>query len=626
MNNPELRQTIDRLIVNGDSRAASRLLTDLCTSDNAPASSSFVVHRYEQLRHELRLQPYRLAILRSFTVEPLVPMIRAAAFGAGLDLSVHLSDFNSYVQEIVDSQSSLYRFAPDAVFLAVQTRDIAPELWRDFADLDEAQVRAVIDRVTSDCRNWISNFRRYSNAHLVVHTFEEPEQPSSGLLDCQTTESQTGAIEHINRELRKIAGQYSGVYVLDYDALIARHGRATWHDERKWITVRMPMATNSLNVMAKEWLRFLHPLAGKVAKALVVDLDNTLWGGVVGEEGLSGIKLGSEYPGAAFRDVQRALLDLHQRGILLAICSKNNEDDAMEVLQRHPGMLLKPSDFASIRLNWEEKATNLVDIARELNIGVDALAFLDDNPIERAQVRSRLPEVHVIDLPAEPIRFARFVRECPLFERLTLSKEDKQRGAMYQAQQERERLEHNVTSREDFFRSLEQEAEIAPLTGSSAGRIAQLTTKTNQFNLTTKRYAEQQIFDLVASGSECFSLRVRDRFGDNGIVGVAITRCAGEACEIDTFLLSCRVIGRTVETAFLSFLVQHASKQGAKWMQGWFRQTAKNAPAKDFFPNHGFKLLRQQDGGDLWSLDLSTHSIYCPEWIKLNVINGDKQR
>ncbi|PYX89681.1 MAG: hypothetical protein DMG68_04305, partial [Acidobacteria bacterium] len=194
---------------------------------------------------------------------------------------------------------------------------------------------------------------------------------------------------------------------------------------------------------AQEWLRFLHPLIGKVAKAVVVDLDNTLWGGIIGEDGMTGIKLGNEYPGAAFRDLQRALLDLHQRGILLAICSKNNRDDAMEALQNHPGMLLRPDHFACMRINWTDKAQNLREIAKELNIGVDSLAFLDDNPIERQQVRSHLPEVHVIELPHDPMQFARVVRQSPVFERLKLSAEDQQRGVMYQAQRERKHLEQN---------------------------------------------------------------------------------------------------------------------------------------------------------------------------------------
>ncbi len=284
--------------------------------------------------------------------------------------------------------------------------------------------------------------------------------PARGVFDAQSAENQASAIHGINRALRDVAAEHPGVYILDYDALVARYGRLQWHDERKWLTVRLPISAQNLNHMVNEWMRFLHPLSGKIAKALVVDLDNTLWGGVIGEDGMAGIRLGTEYPGAAFQDVQRALLDLHRRGILLAIASKNNPEDAMEALTTHPGMLLKPEHFACMRIHWGDKAQSLREIAKELNIGIDSLAFLDDNPIERRAVRTQVPEVMVLDLPHEPTEFARIVREFPAFERLTLSAEDLQRGSYYQAQREREHLEQSITSREDFYRSLNQEVEI----------------------------------------------------------------------------------------------------------------------------------------------------------------------
>ena len=620
-----LRQEIDRLIAEDKTAAAGSLLAELWTKESTASTAAFVVSRYEQLRGKVGFVAYRLAILRSYTVEPLVPLLRAAAFSAGLDLAVHLSDFNAHVQEILDPSSALYRFTPDVVILALQTRDVAPELWRDFPDLDVAGTQAVVDRVVADIRGWIRNFRSRSNAHLIVHNLEQPPNPSQGILDNQVERSQVAAVQSINRALRAVAAQNPSVYVLDYDGLVARHGRLRWHDERKWLTVRLPIAAENLNFLAEEWLRFLHPLTGKIAKACVVDLDNTLWGGIIGEDGMNGIKLGNEYPGAAFREFQRALLDLHQRGILLAICSKNNHDDAMEALQNHPGMLLKPAHFAAVRINWTDKAQNLREIAHELNIGVDALAFIDDNPIERQQVRSQLPEVHVVDLPADPMQFARALRESPVFERLALSAEDRQRGVMYQEQREREQLEQSITSREDFYRSLQQEADVAPVGKATLARIAQLTKKTNQFNLTTRRYSEQQISEMAALPEYgCFSIRVRDRFGDNGVVGVAITRRNDDTCEIDTFLLSCRVIGRTVETAFLSFLAEHARQQGAQRLQGWFFPTKKNAPAKEFYASHGFTVEQEIDSGTLWSLDLSRQPLSCPEWVKLNVINGDR--
>jgi len=628
MNSQETRQQIDRLIAEGNSAAAAAALAELWTQEKSPSAAAFAIPRYERLRSELALRPYRVAILRSFTVEPMVPLLRAAAFIAGLDLSVYVSDFNAYPQEMLDASSALYRFQPDAAFLAVQTRDVAPDLWKEFADLESAQVRSTASRVTNDFRDWIAAFRKNSRAHLVIHNLEQPLFPANGLLDAQGNNGQRLALEQINHELRSIASEQTGVYILDYDSLIARHGRNTWHSEQKWLTARLPVAAANLNHVVDEWMRFLHPLTGKVAKCLVVDLDNTLWGGIIGEDGMDGIRLGPEYPGAAYQELQRALLDLHRRGVLLAICSKNNADDAREVLQHHSGMKLQPQHFTAMRINWEDKAANLREIARELNLGLDALAFLDDNPVERRQLRGALPEVAVVELPADPMLFARTVRECPLFERLTLSTEDQQRGAMYQAQQEREQQQKTL-SREDFLRSLQQEVEIAPVVKATLARVAQLTNKTNQFNLTTHRWTEQQIADLcsadlgAASGWSSFSLRVRDRFGDNGLAGVAIIHREQDYCEIDTLLLSCRVIGRSVETAFLSFLANHAREGGASRLQGWFRPTTKNQPARDFYSGHGFVVEQQEGDATLWTLKLSQNAIPCPDWIRLRTLIGE---
>ena len=626
MNILESRQDIDRCIAEGDFRRAATSLPQLWAAEPTNSTAAFVVQRFEQLRSHLSLRPFRLAILRSFTVEPIVPLLRASAFCSGIDLPVLLSDFNAYVQAITDAQSSLYAFRPDAVILAVQTRDAAPDLWNNFGALNPEDSQKAIARAVSEFRAWIQAFRKQSAAHLIVHNLEQPACPSRGVLDQQLEHSQCEAIRTVNRELAVAAAGFSGVYVLDYDSLVAKHGREQWHDERKWLTVRLPIAASHLGHLATEWMRFLHPMAGRIAKALVVDLDNTLWGGVIGEDGMAGIRLGTEYPGAAFQELQRALLDLYQRGILLAVCSKNNADDAMEALEKHPGMILRPAHFAALRINWLDKAQNLQEIANELNIGTHALAFLDDNPIERQQVRSELPEVAVIDLPSDPMTYARIVREFPVFERLTLSNEDLERGRMYQEQREREQLEHTLSSREDFYRSLKQEAEIAPVTPATLARIAQLTNKTNQFNLTTRRYSEQQISALAGSAQwECFSIRVRDRFGDNGLVGVAILRTQDSTCEIDTFLLSCRVIGRTIETAFLSFLADRARAHRARHLEGWFLPTKKNAPARDFYLNHGFTVSKATGNETLWTLDLVENTLPCPEWVSLQIMNGEEQ-
>lgn len=618
------RERIEQSIAAGNVQAARALLVEHWQQEKGPAAAALINSSFETLRPKMKLLPYRLAVLRSFTVEPIVPLLRAAGFLAGFDLAVHIGDFNAYAQEILDPQSSLYRFKPDAVILAAQTRDVAPDLWERYSDLSGPERTAAMERVVGQFGDLIQALRTHSAAHLVIHGLELPVFSSQGILDSQEPDGQSASIHQLNSELRKLARLRPGVWLLDYDSLVARYGRMGWHDERKWQTVRMPIASSHLVHLADEWLRFLHPLSGKVAKALVVDLDNTLWGGIIGEDGMDGIRIGAEHPGSWYRDLQRVILDFYGCGILLAICSKNNPDDAMEVLDKHPGMILRRQHFAAMRVNWQDKAQNLREIANELNIGIDALAFLDDNPVERERIRAALPEVAVLDLPSDPSRYAAALRDCGLFERLSLSEEDKQRGIYYAAQRERTELETTCASKEDFLRSLQQEVEIAAADAKSLARVAQLTQKTNQFNVTTRRYKEQEIAQMVsASNCRVVSVRVRDRYGDNGLVGVAITRDSANSREIDSFLLSCRVIGRTVETAVLSYLAEDARRRGLTRMQGWFLPTKKNAPASDFYAQHGFFSEKTEPQGTLWTLDLSNNLPLCPEWIKVTIPEGD---
>jgi len=632
-NPSNLREEVDGLIAQGAFDLAARRLAELWRRDPASGTANFVTSRLDELREKLggklALTKFKLAILRSFTVEPIVPLLRAEAFVYGIDLEVHVGDFNTYVQDMLDGQSSLYRFAPNAVVLAVRTGEAAPELWRDFADLAPEAARQAAERVVQGYEQWIGAFRKHSQAALIVHSLEHPSSPSLGILDSQSEAGQSGLIRQINRELLRIAEGFHGVYGLDYDALVARHGSEHWHDERKWLTARLPIAAGYLLQMAREWMRFVvpisAPLSGRTAKVLVVDLDNTLWGGVIGEDGMAGIKVGPEYPGAAYQALQRVLLDLSRKGILLAVCSKNNLDDAMEALEKHPGMLVRAKHFAALRINWTDKSQNLREIAQELNVGIDALAFLDDNPFEREQVRAALPEITVIDLPRNPLEYASAVRNCAAFERLTLSSEDQQRTEMYAAQKQRAGAEQNFQSKEDFFRFLEQEAELEPVSELTLARVAQLTQKTNQFNLTTRRYTEPQIAGMAKQPDwHIFSIKVRDRFGDHGLVGVAIAHDQGEQCEVDTFLLSCRVIGRTVETALLAHLAESARRRGRKRLVGWFLATKKNAPARDFYEQHGFERQKTDGAGSLWALDLESSTLQCPDWIKLKVTTETK--
>ena len=610
------RNEIERQIAVGRFAQAHGLLAGYWQANPGPAAASFVLSQFEKLRTAVGAPTLRVAILRSFTVEPLVPLLRAAAAANRIDLQVYVGGFNTYAQEILDSSSNLYRFQPEIVILAVQTRDLVPELWNEYSGLKASAVETAVRRATNLLRDLIGAFRDRSQASLVAHTLEFPMFPSQGLLDLQSGNGQLATIRELNERICAYAREYAGVYALDYDALIARNGRRHWRDDRKWSAVRLPISANCLIHQVNEWLRFIQPLSGRICKALVMDLDNTLWGGVLGEDGMEGIALGSEYPGSAYLDFQRSILDLYHRGVLLAICSKNDEREAMDTLHRHPHMLLRPEHFASIRINWKEKSLNLGEVAAELNLGADALAFVDDSPVECEQVRLSLPEVNVIQLPSDPSRYSLTLRGNPIFERLALSAEDRERNGFYATQRHRHELKNTTGSLEEFYRSLQQRVVFAEVSSKTISRVAQLTQKTNQFNLTTRRYREQDIVALLARPEvRIITVSVSDRFGENGLVGVAITVDDDFASEIDTLLLSCRVIGRKIETALLAYIIQQASSRGLGSLKGWFFPTARNAPAKDFYQSHGFSLSREENQGSLWQFDLTTSKLACPEWI-----------
>ena len=617
-NNPamDLKRDIDTALEAGDGLAVHALLVEYWRDQAGPAAAAYVLAAYGAVPAPVDRAALKVAVLRSFTVEPVFPIVRAAALTHHLDLEIVVGDHSTYAQDILTPDSLPYGADVDAVILAVNTRDLAPDLWSRFTSLSETVVADTINSTVEAFESLFAAFRERSDKALVVHNLELPPETATGILDAQIADGQQSALKRINSSVREAASRHKGIYVLDYDALVSRHGRRGWNDEGRWMAMRMPIASDHLAHLANEWLKFLMPIAGSTCKALILDLDNTLWGGVVGEDGLDGIKLDGEFPGAAFQAVQAKALDLHERGIILGICSKNNPDDALAAIESHPGMLLKPQHFAAIRANWQDKATNLKEIAGELGIGTNALALLDDNPAERLWVRGQMPEVTVIAVPDNPLGLAPALSTCPAFERLSLTDDDRQRGRFYA--EERKRTEHraSLTSVEDYYRSLQMSLDVFRPDAGQTPRVAQLTQRTNQFNMTTRRYSDQDIGKLLDDPNVLVSAaRSTDRFGDNGIIGVIILRFEGELADIDTLLLSCRVIGRTIETAFLAAVAQAARVKGARQLRGHFLPTAKNAPAKDFYQQNGFTCTEQTDKGSIWEANMEADLPAMPEWI-----------
>ena len=578
----------------------------------------FAERTYKQISKELNVPVFKIAILRSITIEPMFPFIKVKCYENKINPELYLGDYNIIDQEILDKSSGLYSFKPDVLIIFSRPQEMCPRLVDSYLELSPEKVETEIKDFLDKMESLISTFRANSKAKIILHNFELPEFLIFGIIDNQHERSQKRVFERIDKGLIEIVNRHEEVYLLDYEHLISLYGKKNWFDEKMWYTAKAPISRVGLEALADEYVRYFKTMLGMTKKCIVLDLDNTLWGGILGEEGIEGIKIGHSSPGNAFVDFQRELLNAYHKGFILAINSKNNEENGMEVFERHPDMVLRKEHFASMKINWIDKVQNMKDIAKELNIGLDSFVYFDDNPVERELIKQQLPEIHTVDLPDNPHLYPRILRELPHFERLSFTEEDIKRGEIYRAQVQRQKLGKSSTSLEDFYTSLEMEAIVKLNDKFSIPRLANMTQKTNQFNVTTIRYSESDISNFVTSDSHrVYSLQLIDKFGDNGIVGEIIIKGNDDAWEIDSFLLSCRIIGRTVETAFLSYIIEEARKAKIKSIIGKYIPTKRNTPAKDLYNDHSFELVEEKDGTTIWKLDIEKSSIKRPDWIKI---------
>lgn len=527
----------------------------------------------------------RLAVLGSSTTTQLLPLLRLHAFWEGLRLDIYDAPFGAYQQEILDPGSGLYRFQPQAALLYVNYRDVRPGAAEDEAG------------------RWASLWdalRQRAACSVIMNNFDLPVERPWGNLEAAQGDAGIGRLRRLNALLAQRAGQ--GVLLLDQEHLSACVGKERWHDPRFWLHSRQAVALDALPRYAAEAAALLKAVAGRSRKVLAVDLDNTLWGGIVGDDGAAGLELGETPRGEAFLEFQRYLKALRERGVLLAVCSKNDPGRAREPFQSRPEMALRLEDFAAFEASWGDKVAGLRAVARALNVGLDALAFADDNPAERELVKRCLPEVAVVDLPEDPSDWVRRLDALRLFEPAAVSAEDSLRTGHFQAEARRAQVREQAPDMPAFLRDLQMVARTGPFAPADLERIAQLINKTNQFNLTTRRYTEAQVRAFMQDPS-CWTLAVRlsDRFGDYGLISAAIARRRGAALDLDTWLMSCRVFGRGVEDLVFNLLLAEARERGAEAILADYAPTPKNDPVRDLLPGLGFR--KTQDGR--WRLQVS---------------------
>jgi FkbH-like protein len=568
---------------------------------------------------DLPTKKVRLAVLGSSTLTHLLPAIRVAGLRRGIWVETYENEYGQYLQELSDPESALHEFKPTAILIALDAYDLAAGVT---AALDPESADAALDEMKDRLRDTWRLAREAFRCPVIQQAALPLYLPVLGNNEHRLPGSRAHFVTKLNHAIRQMAEE-DGVDILAVDERAARDGIGKWHDTALWHRSKQEIAPTAGPMYGDLVGRWLAAKQGRSFKCLVMDLDNTMWGGVIGDDGLEGIALGQGSPlGEAYVAFQDYARELGRRGVILAVCSKNDEANALEPFEKHPDMLLKRGDIASFVANWSNKADNIRTIAAELNIGIDSLVFIDDNPFERNQVRQELPMVAVPEVSDDPTGYPVALADAGYFEGLAITEEDRERTAQYQGNKAREALKSAVTDLPSYLRGLEMQLIWKRFDKIGLQRITQLINKSNQFNLTTRRYTEEDVVAVMAD-PDAFGLQLRltDRFGDNGIIAIIIGRLQPDKdLAIDTWLMSCRVLGRQVEPTTLNLIAQEARKLGARRLIGEYIPTTKNGMVKDHYAKLGFTVMETSpDGGNRNILDLAG---FTPADTFIHVVEG----
>jgi len=577
--------------------ATSRVEVIDALSPRRPALTLPEINRLAAHLRELpdERRPLKIALLRTYTTELLGPYWTFESLLQGFDLALYQAPYGALLQELQPG-AGLPEFAPEITYLFLRWEDLHPRLTGPVTAMSTTERAAVRAGALDYLENILAVFREKLPGLLVLTLLPRMTPPELGIFDAMAEESEAAFRSELKRAIAiRLRDGMSSVYFNDLDEVAAILGRAHCFDPRLWHTARSPFTVAGGQAIVARLMSYPVLLKCPRVKCIVLDADNTLWGGIIGEDGMEGIQLGPDYPGSAYLAFQRRLLALRGRGLLLALCSKNNEADVLKVLRAHPHQVLREEHFAAMRINWEPKPGNLQAIAQELNIGMDALLFVDDSDFECRAVRRQCPGVMVVQAPEAPLDLPECLNGIPQLEVLRLTDEDRRRAALYADRRKDQQLKASAASLEDYLASLEMVMHVGLDDRRYAARIAQLTQKTNQFNLTTRRYTEADIARFMDDPDRLVAhFRLADIFGDHGLVGVALLRLDGETAEIDTYLMSCRVIGRGAESAFLAHLLAVLAQRGIRRVRGYYYPTTKNEMVRSFWAQQGFTALDEE--------------------------------
>jgi len=553
--------------------------------------------------------PVRLAVLSTSTIDHLLPAIRVAGLRYKVRFEVFSGAFGQYRQELLDPASPLLRFQPELILLSLSARQAISgvPIAATAEEVEEALARAI-----EELRELWGHARGTFKAAVVQQSYLDVSEPLFGSYDRLVPAAPSRLIARLNDLLAQAAAR-EGVLLLDLAQASARDGIDAWFDVARWLQGKMEIAPHAAPRYGELFARLIGALRGKSRKCLVLDLDDTIWGGVVGDVGTAGIVLGEgSAQGEAHLALQRYAKMLRDRGVILAVCSKNEQALAEAAFRKHPEMVLRPADIAAFVANWKDKAENLKDIAERLNIGLDSLVFVDDNPVERARVREALPMVAVPELPEDPALYVRCIAQAGYFEAVSFTSDDLRRGEQYATNAAREALHSGSQSVEEFLRGLEMSVVYGAIGPVDLARATQLINKTNQFNTTTRRYSADDIARFAAApGHITLQFRLADRFGDNGLVSVMMLRAADDpgVLDIDTWVMSCRVFGRQLENEAMNIAVEAARGRGIRVLRAEYIPTERNGVVSGLFEGLGFAAMprSQPAGASRWILNIAEY-------------------
>lgn len=545
-----------------------------------------------------KLPIVRIAVLGDHATQQLCKVLRAVLHEAGWWAEIYEGEFDDIRAEILVPGSGMQKFEPDYVWLCFSSQQYR----RRFYHTPPEELTALPSQWTAE----VAGLAKAAGAHgrrVIISNLAPARERFFGNFAVQTLASLHSSITEANRQLAAAVREVHECLIADVSYVATCMGLDQWYDERLWTHAKYPCAPQNLEALASTAASIISATRGRIAKVVVLDLDNTLWGGVIGDDGLDKIEIGGLGAGEAFEEFQRYLLQLKHRGVILAVCSKNDEVNARQPFQEHTGMVLKESDISAFIANWEPKSENIRQISRLLNVGLDSMVFVDDSAFERNQVRAAIPEVRVPEIPEDPARYVAALEATGWFEATSFTEDDRRRGDMYREETERVRLRDTATSLEDYLASLQMQMVSRPFDSLHLQRVAQLLQRSNQFNLCTRRYSEGDCRGFMEDSGKFPTLRfsLRDKFGDYGLISAVCTEVVGARLHIREWAMSCRVLNRGVEHQIVTSLVRLAREKGLTAIEGEYIPTAKNGMVADLYPRLGFQSLE----GNRWQVTLA---------------------